>query len=184
MKWGLKGQGHPGYASLPSNQNPSNPHHASRPPAQRSKGSLLLQQGQTLPREKCFPNTLCGRKNGSLSARISQPGLLTADVQEPLVVPSMVQGCWHSQPCQRGMPPARVAALGSQLRSQRSQGLHFPFPVMKGTVPEALALSNTPYGLASQNGRSPTDESSAIMSLPDTVLLSSFDSFDFQNTKV
>lgn len=68
-------------------------------------------------------------------------------MKEPQVVPWYRDiGTGNSD---SSVPPACVAALGSQLSSQRTQRLQFPVPIKKGTVPEALTLRKTPYDLAS-----------------------------------
>ena len=75
--------------------------------------------------------------------------LLIADVKEPLVVPwcrdvgtaSADRGACHQHVLQ-------PLVLSSDHKDPR---LQFPFPIKKGTAPEALALSKTPYGLASSD---------------------------------
>lgn len=171
--WGLRGQEDLGIASLRSNQHPSNPHYISRLPAQRRKGSLFIQQEQTLPVEKCFPSTPYRRKNGRISACISQPNLLITDVKKPLVVPwyrgvgtaSSDSGMRHQQVLQ----PLVLSSAHKDPRDSSS-----PFQSRR-----ELFLKHLLYAkhlmVWSPLMPSPTDKRLAIMSLLDMVLLSSFD---------
>lgn len=115
-------------------------------PSQRHKGSLLTQlvvpqEGETLQVEKCFPSTPHRRKKCSPSAGISQPNLLLADVKEPLTFPHYSS---DSEVCHQHM----LQPLGLSSAHKDSRDSSSPLLSRMGTVSYALALSETPYGLA------------------------------------